>query len=137
MHVKHVEVKSPHVGVMWKFGSKTDICETLRPNRKGLPVSFKSSTLKKGDIIAFQKGEICVLKWKDKKPLHMLSTFHNTDMMEVKDKKGDSVKLKPKALVFYNNILGSVDGLDLSVYLTILLPKINSENTTRIFFKIC
>ncbi|GFT69749.1 hypothetical protein TNCV_4788431, partial [Trichonephila clavipes] len=20
MHVKHVEVKSPHVGVMWKFG---------------------------------------------------------------------------------------------------------------------
>ncbi|GFV15006.1 hypothetical protein TNCV_3953121 [Trichonephila clavipes] len=21
MHVKHVEIKSPHVGVMWKFGS--------------------------------------------------------------------------------------------------------------------
>ncbi|GFT74830.1 piggyBac transposable element-derived protein 4 [Trichonephila clavipes] len=36
--------------------SKTDICGTLRPNRKGLPVSFKSSTLKKGEIIAFQKG---------------------------------------------------------------------------------
>ncbi|GFW72032.1 piggyBac transposable element-derived protein 4 [Trichonephila clavipes] len=35
--------------------SKTDICGTLRPNRKGLPVSFKSSTLKKGEIIAFQK----------------------------------------------------------------------------------
>ncbi|GFX54911.1 piggyBac transposable element-derived protein 4 [Trichonephila clavipes] len=37
--------------------SKTDICGTLRPNRKGLPVSFKSSTLKKGEIIAFQKGK--------------------------------------------------------------------------------
>ncbi|GFT72498.1 piggyBac transposable element-derived protein 4 [Trichonephila clavipes] len=35
--------------------SKTEICGTLRPNRKGLPVSFKSSTLKKGEIIAFQK----------------------------------------------------------------------------------
>ncbi|GFU97755.1 piggyBac transposable element-derived protein 4 [Trichonephila clavipes] len=80
--------------------SKTDICGTLRPNRKGLPVSLKSSTLKKGEIIAFQKGKMCVLKWKDKKPLHMLSTFHNTDMMEVKAKKGDSVKLKPKAVVF-------------------------------------
>ncbi|GFS57856.1 hypothetical protein TNCV_2909421 [Trichonephila clavipes] len=22
MHVKHVEVKSPHVGVMWKFGKR-------------------------------------------------------------------------------------------------------------------
>ncbi|GFU62153.1 piggyBac transposable element-derived protein 4 [Trichonephila clavipes] len=117
--------------------SKTDICGTLRPNRKGLPVSLKSSTLKKGEIIAFQKGEMCVLKWKDKKPLHMISTFHNADMMEVKAKKGDSVKLKPKAVVFYNNSMGGVDKPDLSVYLTILLPEINSENTTRRIFDIC
>ncbi|GFU95966.1 piggyBac transposable element-derived protein 4 [Trichonephila clavipes] len=41
--------------------SKTVICGTLRPNRKGLPVSFKSSTLKKGEIIAFQKGPPAVL----------------------------------------------------------------------------
>ncbi|GFT38322.1 piggyBac transposable element-derived protein 4 [Trichonephila clavipes] len=34
-------------------GSKTDICGTLRPNRKGLPVSLKSSTVMKGEIIAF------------------------------------------------------------------------------------
>ncbi|GFW98377.1 piggyBac transposable element-derived protein 4 [Trichonephila clavipes] len=118
--------------------SKTDICGTLRPNRKGLPVSFKSSTLKKGEIIAFQKGKMCVLKWKDKKPLHMLSTFHNADMMEVKAKKGDSVKLKPKAVVFYNNSMGGGVLIDqISVYLTILLPEINSENTTRRFFDIC
>ncbi|GFW92422.1 piggyBac transposable element-derived protein 4 [Trichonephila clavipes] len=92
--------------------SKTDICGTLRPDRKGLPVSFKSSTLKKGEIIAFQKGKMCVLKWKDKKPLHMLSTFHTADLMEVKAKKGDSVKLKPKAVVFYNNSIGGVDRSD-------------------------
>ncbi|GFS81605.1 piggyBac transposable element-derived protein 4 [Trichonephila clavipes] len=40
------------------IGSKTDICGTLRPNRKGLPVSLKSSTVKKGEIIAFQKDHI-------------------------------------------------------------------------------
>ncbi|GFW30294.1 piggyBac transposable element-derived protein 4 [Trichonephila clavipes] len=143
MHVKHVEVKSPHVGVMWKFGkggyqlSKTDICGTLRPNRKGLPVSLKSSTLKKGEIIGFQKDKMCALKWKDKKPLHMLSTFHNADMMEVKARKGDSVKLKPKAVVFYYNSMGVVDRSQISVYLTILLSEINSENTTRRFFDIC
>ncbi|GFV62876.1 piggyBac transposable element-derived protein 4 [Trichonephila clavipes] len=93
------------------IGSKTDMCGTLRPNRKGLSVSLKSSTVKKGEIIAFQKGKMCVLKWKDKKLLHMLSTFHNADMMEQKAKKRDSVKLKPKAVVFYNNI-GGVDRSD-------------------------
>ncbi|GFX69365.1 piggyBac transposable element-derived protein 4 [Trichonephila clavipes] len=117
--------------------SKTDICGTLRPNRKGLPVSLNSSTLKKGEIIAFQKGKMCVLKWKDKKPLHMLSTFHNADMMEVKAKKGDSVKLKPKAVVFYNNSMGGVDRSDQCLSYYILLPEINSENTTRRFFDIC
>ncbi|GFT94517.1 piggyBac transposable element-derived protein 4 [Trichonephila clavipes] len=40
------------------IGSKTDICGTLRPNRNGLPVSLKSSTVKKGEIIAFQKDHI-------------------------------------------------------------------------------
>ncbi|GFU77926.1 piggyBac transposable element-derived protein 4 [Trichonephila clavipes] len=33
-------------------------------------------------------------------------------MMEVKAKKGDSVKLKPKAVVFYNNSMGGVDRSD-------------------------
>ncbi|GFY61994.1 piggyBac transposable element-derived protein 4 [Trichonephila inaurata madagascariensis] len=89
------------------INSKTDICGTLRPNRKGLPVSLKSFSVKKGEIIAFQKGKMCVLKWKDNKTLHMLSTFHNADMMEVKAKKGDSVKLKPKAVVFYNTTMGA------------------------------
>ncbi|GFY06669.1 piggyBac transposable element-derived protein 4 [Trichonephila clavipes] len=113
--------------------SKTDICGTLRPNRKGLPVSFKSSTLKKEEIIAFQKGKMCVLKWKDKKPLHMLRTFHNADMMEVKAKKGDSVKLKPKAVVFYNNSMGGVDRSDqcLSYY-----PLSVARNQQRKYYKI-
>ncbi|GFX29788.1 piggyBac transposable element-derived protein 4 [Trichonephila clavipes] len=32
--------------------------------------------------------------------------------MEVKAKKGDSVKLEPKAVVFYNNSMGGVDRSD-------------------------
>ncbi|GBO29607.1 PiggyBac transposable element-derived protein 4, partial [Araneus ventricosus] len=95
------------------INSKTDICGTLRPNRKGLPALLKSSSVKKGEIIAFQKGKMCVMKWKDKKPLHMLSTFHNADMMEVKSKKENSaVKVKPKAVVLYNATMGGVDRSD-------------------------
>ncbi|GFU66297.1 piggyBac transposable element-derived protein 4 [Trichonephila clavipes] len=50
-------------------------------------------------------------------------------MMEVKAKKGNSVKLKPKAVVFYNNTMGGVDRPDqcLSNY---PVAEINSENTT-------
>ncbi|GFT03847.1 piggyBac transposable element-derived protein 4 [Nephila pilipes] len=59
------------------------------PATEGLPALLKNSTVKKGEIIAFQKGK-CVMKWKDKKPLLMLSTFHNPELMEVKTKKGDS-----------------------------------------------
>ncbi|GBN12999.1 PiggyBac transposable element-derived protein 4, partial [Araneus ventricosus] len=95
------------------INSKTDIFGTLRPNRKGLPALLKSSSVKKGEIIAFQKGKMCVMKWKDKKPLHMLSTFHNADMMEVKSKKENSaVKVKPKAVVLYNATMGGVDRSD-------------------------
>ncbi|GFY02940.1 hypothetical protein TNCV_3508201 [Trichonephila clavipes] len=30
MHVKHVEVKSPHVGVMWKFGRIEEVVDLAR-----------------------------------------------------------------------------------------------------------
>ncbi|XP_055928749.1 piggyBac transposable element-derived protein 4-like [Argiope bruennichi] len=92
--------------------SKTDICGTLRSNRKGLPASLKSLSVKKGEIVGFQKGKMCVMKWKDKKPLLMLSTFHNTEMMEVQSKKNSDVKIKPKVVVFYNSSMGGVDRSD-------------------------
>ncbi|GFU22328.1 hypothetical protein TNCV_567921 [Trichonephila clavipes] len=67
----------------------------------------------------------------------MLSTFHNADMMEVKAKKVDSVKLKPKAVVSYNSSMGGVDRSDQCLSYYPVLPEINSENLTRRFFDIC
>ncbi|KAF8789089.1 PiggyBac transposable element-derived protein like [Argiope bruennichi] len=92
--------------------SKTDICGTLRSNRKGLPASLKSLSVKKGEIVGFQKGKMCVMKWKDKKTFLMLSTFHNTEMLEVQSKKKSDVKIKPKVVVFYNSSMGGVDRSD-------------------------
>lgn len=95
------------------ISNRTDICGTLRPNRKGLPSQLKSSSVKKGEIIAFQKGKMCVMKWKDKKPLHMLSTFHNAEMVEVKSKiENSTMKMKPQAVLSYNNTMGGVDRSD-------------------------
>ncbi|GFX95202.1 hypothetical protein TNCV_847931 [Trichonephila clavipes] len=44
MHVKHVEVKSPHVGVMWKFGRELS-AQATAVNEKP-PVSKNTETEK-------------------------------------------------------------------------------------------
>ncbi|GBM08941.1 PiggyBac transposable element-derived protein 4 [Araneus ventricosus] len=92
--------------------SKTDIYGTLRENRKGLPPLIKSSKVKKGVVLAFQNGKICLLKWTDKKPIHMLSILHSTSMVTVESKKSKSSKLKPAVMADYNNTMGGVDKAD-------------------------
>ena len=86
---------------------KTDIYGTMRANRKNLPKLIKTKKLKKGEIVAFQKGKICVLKWQDKKPLCMLSTVHSTDSVEVASKRKS--QKKPIVVVDYNKSMGGVD----------------------------
>lgn len=86
---------------------KTDLYGTMRANRKGLPNIIKNKKMKKGEIIGFQKGKICVLKWQDKKPLCMLSTVHSTDSAEVTS-KGKCQK-KPIVVIDYNKSMGGVD----------------------------
>ncbi|XP_035216381.1 piggyBac transposable element-derived protein 4-like [Stegodyphus dumicola] len=78
------------------INQKTDICRTLRDSRKSLPHAIKLQKVKKEEVIAFQKGKICVLKWKDKKPLSMLSTVHNNEMIETA--KGKNYILKPSTV---------------------------------------
>ena len=75
--------------------NKTDICGTMKKNRKGLPKALKTSNIKKGEIIGFQKGKMCAMKWKDKKELFMLSTFHSLGMETVASKNST----KPKAVM--------------------------------------
>ncbi|GBO20913.1 PiggyBac transposable element-derived protein 4 [Araneus ventricosus] len=91
---------------------KTDIYGTLRANRKGLPPLIKSSKVKKGEVLAFQKRKICLLKWTDKKTILILSTLHSTSMVTVESKKSKSSKLKPAVVADYNNTMGGVDKAD-------------------------
>ncbi|GFY44825.1 piggyBac transposable element-derived protein 4 [Trichonephila inaurata madagascariensis] len=46
---------SPELGEML-LKSKTDFFGTLRPNRKDLPKELKTEKLKKGDLLAYQRG---------------------------------------------------------------------------------
>ncbi|GIY51559.1 uncharacterized protein CDAR_1301 [Caerostris darwini] len=49
-----------------------DVYGTLRPNRRDLPENFNKITLKKGEI-AFQRGKITVLRWRDKNMCRFLA----------------------------------------------------------------
>lgn len=92
------------------ISKKTDIYGTMRANRKNLPLQIKLQKLKKGELIAFQKGKICVMKWQDKKPLCLLSTIHNAAMKDVQTRQ--EVKKKPSLVLDYNLSMGGVDVAD-------------------------
>lgn len=92
---------------------RTDIYGTLRINRKDVPADIKSKKLKKGELIAFQKGKIMIMKWQDKRPVAILSTIHSTEMVQI-TKRNTTIE-KPKAVVEYNHTMGGVDRMDASI----------------------
>ena len=98
---------------------KTDSYGTVRVNRKDVPKEMQSSKLRKGDIIAFQRGKLIAMKWKDKKDVHLLSTIHNIEMSKVSC--NGKVVEKPKVVIDYNLSMGGVDRADqnLSYYETV------------------
>jgi hypothetical protein len=72
--------------------NKTDTFGTMRLNRKDVPKDLQKKKLKKGKVCAYQRGKVCVMKWKDKKDVTLLSTVHNPEMVEI-EKRGNPKKI--------------------------------------------
>ncbi|KAG8234244.1 hypothetical protein J437_LFUL007751 [Ladona fulva] len=68
-----------------------------RSNRKEFPSSVKLAKLKKGEMSAAFRGKQMVMKWKDKRDVIMMSTFHGLEMSRV-EKRG-KVQMKPHMAV--------------------------------------
>ncbi|XP_068094365.1 piggyBac transposable element-derived protein 4-like [Hyperolius riggenbachi] len=91
---------------------KTDCYGTIRPNWRQLPPAFSARRLKKGEIIAWQKGKMMALWWKDKRDVCILSTVHNAATVHTTTRGNKEVD-KPQAIVDYNNhTMGGVDRAD-------------------------
>jgi hypothetical protein len=74
---------SPHLyNKLYKL--KTNVCGTVRINRKGMPKTLESKKLKQGEATILQSKNIFVIKWKDKKDVTMLSTMHNPEFADTK-----------------------------------------------------
>ena len=55
---------------------------------------------------------IMLMAWQDKKKVCMMSTFHDEEFSEVRDREAgtrDATKLKPKVCIEYRNIMKGVD----------------------------
>lgn len=92
---------------------KTDIYGTLRTNRRGVPDEIKNKKMKKGELIAYQRGKTLIMKWHDKRSVSILSTIHSTEMQNI-TKHGKTYK-KPVAVLDYNHTMGGVDRMDASI----------------------
>ncbi|GFX84725.1 piggyBac transposable element-derived protein 4 [Trichonephila clavipes] len=91
--------------------SLTDIYGTLKPRRKDVTKELLSKKIDKGQMIAYQRDKVCVMKWMDKKAVCLISTIHNLEMVQVQSHKNE-IRRKPKAVMEYNNTMGGVDRLD-------------------------
>ncbi|CAF4506482.1 unnamed protein product [Rotaria sp. Silwood2] len=88
----------------------TDAVGTVRSNRKSLPSNFKYVKLKKNERIARYYNKMMALKWRDRKYVHMLSTYHTNNTTIIQ--KGQTQVEKPTCVYEYNNTMGGVDMTD-------------------------
>jgi len=88
----------------------TDAVGTLRLIRKNVPNDIKKQ-IPRGSVVSRYSGRLLALKWKDKKDVSMLSTFHNDAVCTTVSKRG-SQQQKPQVIADYNNHMGAVDQSD-------------------------
>ncbi|CAK1590291.1 unnamed protein product [Parnassius mnemosyne] len=93
---------------------KTFMCGTLRPNRKGNPKKIISIKLKRGQIVGkMNPNGVRIIKWTDKRPVHMISTCRNHNLTLKSTGKtnritGNIIK-KPQCVITYNENKKGID----------------------------
>ena len=94
----------------------------MRANRKGLPQSLVNKKVKLADgasvfrrkgVQGLEQGGLFALKWKDKRPVLMLSTIHGaTESWTGKNSRTEEGRpplFKPTVIVDYTRLMGGVD----------------------------
>jgi hypothetical protein len=91
---------------------------TIRADRRNMPKDFCSSQKKmnRGDFEFITSGNLVLHKCMDKKPVFLLSNFHNPtsyDIIQRKQKNGGKAGVQcPTSIIDYNIYMGGVDKAD-------------------------
>ena len=89
-------------------------CGTARKDHRDILKAISGATLEKGKVVSTRQDRILSLKWKDKRDVFVLSTFHD-DTMVGKSRwsrraVGDVEEMsKPKVVEEYNQFMEGVD----------------------------
>lgn len=93
-------------------------CGTVRKDRASLPKKQKGDKdMKIGDSeYKTSPKNLCWVKWKDKKPVHFLSNFHDPSVIKTTKRRQKDGSLatvsSPKLVGDYNENMGFVDKAD-------------------------
>lgn len=93
--------------------NQTNCCGTVRNNRKEMPKFTKN--LKRGERRCMSTDKIMVLQWRDKRIVHMLTTFHEDTVVttaKTNRETGESI-VKPLCIDQYNKNMGTIDKVDM------------------------
>ncbi|XP_049875780.1 uncharacterized protein LOC126377510 [Pectinophora gossypiella] len=111
-----------HVLYMDNFYNSTTLSEkllnhdthtvgTLRKDRKDNPKPLFTQNLKKGEHVWQRRGNVYVSRWKDKRPVNMITTKHHPRLVVCKNKHGKTM-FKPVEVVDYNAHMSGIDKSD-------------------------
>jgi len=80
---------------------------------RGLPPEMKneSQSLKRGETTFRRKGEILLQSWRDNRVVNMISTIHDSTMVDV-PRRNEEVKKTPICIFQYNMFMKGVDRAD-------------------------
>ena len=93
-------------------GRKTNVCGTVRLNRKWLPKDLNlTKKSKKGEMVRRSSGTgQLALQWRDRNIVTMLSTFHQgNEWTELPPNYRGEIRSKPNVVMDYNRSMGGVD----------------------------
>lgn len=96
---------SPTIFKLLHQDLKTNVCGTVRSNRKFMPKGNKK--LQRGEHESLSANGILYVRWRDKREVNMLTTFHNDEFINSGEKS------IPKCVNEYNKNMGSVDKTDM------------------------
>ena len=88
---------------------KRDDVGTMRTNKKEFPNFVKRARLKTGETVAAFRKKQMITKWKDKRDVVLVSTFHDDSVENVTTRR---VIQKPSVVCDYNKNMVGVDGND-------------------------
>ena len=78
-----------------------------KSEQKECPKEAKDKKLEKGEIITRYSGPVTVLKWRDKRNITMVSTYHSADTQRVSNKGKETEE--PLCVIDYTHKMGGAD----------------------------